>query len=94
MENKTSRTMIHEAHRNMGFFICCNFKNHVTISANNLLAKNENMNIKLFLKKIENNSSNAVKISRIVLLILIIIGLLLLFNQDLWLPGLVNFILK
>jgi len=52
------------------------------------------MNIKLLLKKIENNSSVTVRTVRIVLLILIIVGLIFLFNQDLWLPGLVDFILK
>lgn len=46
-----------------------------------------------FIKVMENNSSPLIRKIRIILLILIIIGLTLIFTQNIWLPKLMEYIL-
>jgi len=50
--------------------------------------------MKDFFKKIESNSISYVKFLRIFLLILIIIGIILIFNQKFWVPKLVDYIIS
>lgn len=50
--------------------------------------------MKNFLEKIENNSNMFIRILRIILLILIVIGVVLIFTQKLWVPKLVDYILS
>lgn len=45
-------------------------------------------------KQIENNNSPFIRTVRIVLLILIIVGIVLIFTRDTWVPTLVNYILR
>jgi len=45
-------------------------------------------------KKWEDNSSTTIRVVRIVLLILIVIGITLLMTQDSWVPKLVDIILR
>ncbi len=44
-------------------------------------------------KNIEDNSSPTIRVIRIVLLIMIIIGLTLIFSRDWWLPSVINYLL-
>ena len=49
---------------------------------------------KNFFKIIENNSNPTVRIVRIVLLALIIIGIGLIFTRNIWAPNLVSYLLS